>query len=333
MSHPGTKGLGVLVIGMHRSGTSAVTAMLTQLGLNPPRADDLLPPSPWNERGNGESKSLVELNDRLLGELGGSWSAPPELSSRWASAGSLAGLKTEAFEVFTSTAGAWPFAWKDPRNCILMPFWTSVIGSPVAAVFVYREPLEVARSLQARNHFPVTHGLALWERYVRTAAANLAGFPTIAVEFTQVLSEPAAWCHQLVEFLASVDVSVDPERVTLAAGSSESRLVHQRSATDAQGGLVEGPRAVLATLKGLQGAHFPWSQPDLGVEPSWVADVLTLRRELEQARRDRESARSSGLGQVARAARRTGTRISREALSRLGDSSRRKASPPPPPPT
>lgn len=329
VSRPPVPGALVLVIGMHRSGTSAVTGMLSQLGLNSPRADDRIAASQWNERGNGESKSLVQFNNRVLGELQGSWSAPPKLSPAWESDGSLDQLKSEADTAFASAAGAWPFAWKDPRNCVLMPFWSSVIGPPRAAIFVYREPLEVAGSLMARNRFSLTHGLALWERYVRAAATNLVGLPTIAVEFSRVLNEASAWCHELVEFLATVDISIEPQRAAIAAGSSESSLVHQRADRDAHVELVEGSHAVLATLQDLQGPHFPWKQPHLGVEPSWVADVLALRRELEQASRDRESVRSSGLLRATRAARRTGVQVSRKVVSRLTGSSLPDASGPP----
>jgi hypothetical protein len=303
--------------------------MLTQLGLNPPRADDLVPPTGWNERGNGESMSLVRFNDRLLDHLGGSWSAPPALSSGWESASSLTGLKTEAFDVFAAAAGEWPFAWKDPRNCVLLPFWTSVIGPPEAAVLVYREPLEVARSLQARDGFSLTHGLALWERYLRTAAANLAGLPTIVVEFAHVLRDPVAWCHDLAGFLAAVGIPMDPERVAGAAGGAEPRLVHQRAGEAAEVGLAEDPEAVAGLFRAMQGSHFPWHQPALGTEPSWVEDVLSLRRELEQARHDPKAAQFPGVSHIVRRARDVGLHISRsqEAAHRKLDAGEPRTTP------
>jgi hypothetical protein len=92
-------------------------------------------------------------------------------------------------------------AWKDPRNCITLPFWRTVAGPPVAAVFVYRDPVEVAGSLHVREGIGVTYGLALWDRYVRSACANLVGLPTMVADYARMLDEPAAWIRELEDFL------------------------------------------------------------------------------------------------------------------------------------
>src|SRR5271166_5535385 len=69
----------VLVVGMHRSGTSAVASALGELGLALPREGDLLGPRFGNEKGHFESLSLMSLGDEALRLLGGSWDDPPEL--------------------------------------------------------------------------------------------------------------------------------------------------------------------------------------------------------------------------------------------------------------
>ncbi len=282
------KGRGLYVVGMHRSGTSAVTGMLVGLGLQGPSVDDRLPPSPSNESGNNESATLTRFNNDVLLSLGGTWAAPPRLTGDWAAGPRVTGHRDEAARL---VAAAFPheyFVWKDPRTCLLLPFWKTVIGPPEAAVFVYRDALDVARSLQVRNEFPITHGLALWERYVRSASANLDGVPTFVTRFDDVLDDPTVVVRELTAFLQSVGYRValheDPAVLRL-----DQRLRHHRSS----GSPVESEpisssqQLILDVLDQRQGAHRSWSAPDLGTEPDWVEDVLALRRNFDRIRRER----------------------------------------------
>ena len=88
--------------------------------------------------------------------------------------------------------GSAPPVWKDPRACLLLPFWREVLPGPLTAVFVWRDPLAVARSLHARDGMPVGYGLALWEWYIRSAAAGLAGVDTYVLEYAAVVADPEA---------------------------------------------------------------------------------------------------------------------------------------------
>ena len=74
MASMGSTGSGdvcIHVIGMHRSGTSATAGLLGQLGLGMAVDDDLVPASADNEKGHWESRSIVQLNNRLLHRFGG----------------------------------------------------------------------------------------------------------------------------------------------------------------------------------------------------------------------------------------------------------------------
>jgi len=61
----------VVVLGMHRSGTSAVAGCLERLGICMGRR--LAPGDEWNPGGYFEDRDLVELNDRLLSAQGIRW--------------------------------------------------------------------------------------------------------------------------------------------------------------------------------------------------------------------------------------------------------------------
>ena len=291
----------VFVVGMHRSGTSATAEVLGRLGLASPSPDELVPATSANQRGHFEAKTLVRLNDRLLTALGGTWSAPPPLAAGWERADSLHELRIEAEASFATVFPTRPAAWKDPRNCIVLPFWLSVVGPGSAAVFVYRDPLEVARSLESRNDLRLTLGLALWERYARDACANLEGVPTFCTDFRRVLDDPEQWCREMVDFLARAGVSVDDARLQEATTSVDETLRHQRAVVEDGPGLGDSQRRILEVLHSLDGPHHPWRSPDLGPEPDWVADVLAMRLELDLLGRAHRSMLSSRAFRVATA--------------------------------
>ena len=73
----------LLVVGMHRSGTSAITGSLGVLGFNTPHVRDRMGFSSASNAEHWESLSLSAYNDHLLAKLGGSWDAPPDLPLRW----------------------------------------------------------------------------------------------------------------------------------------------------------------------------------------------------------------------------------------------------------
>jgi len=291
----------VFVVGMHRSGTSAIAGALGRLGLESPSADELIPATGTNQQGHHESKALVRFNERLLTALGGTWTAPPVLAPGWERDGSLDELRGEAADTYTAVFPRRTAAWKDPRNCIVLPFWRVVLGPATAAIFVYRDPVEVARSLQSRDGLRLTHGLALWERYVRAACANLEGIPTFCADYRQLLVDPRAWCSEAAAFLTRAGVPIDAVRVDQAATSVDGTLRHQRATAEPPGRLDESQRLIVETLRSLDGQHHPWRSPDLGSEPDWVGDILAMRLELDLLGRANRVMRSSRAFQFATA--------------------------------
>ncbi len=279
--HPTGAGRGLYVIGMHRSGTSAVTGLISRFGIHGPPDNDLFPTKEWNEQGNHESATLTRFNEALLQQVGGDWSAPPVLAPNWESDSSVARRREEASALIERVFGREPFVWKDPRNCLLLPFWRSATAPPCAAVFVYRDPLEVASSIRARAGFSTTLSVALWERYVRGAAANLDGLPTLVVGFDRVLEQPEKWQEELVEFLTGAGLEVQRQPTASPDGTLDRALRHHQTSPSlhSNSGLQDSQRQLLDVLDRMQGPHHRWSAPDLGDEPGWVEDVLTLRRE------------------------------------------------------
>jgi hypothetical protein len=120
-----------------------------------------------------------------------------------------------------------PWYWKDPRLCILMPFWSSFLEETVFVISV-RNPLEAANSTCRRNGFSLQRGLGLWEHYMRAALQHSAE-PRLFVNYSVLLEEPAAQCERLVAFLAASTTL--PTKVAKAVDMAEiidSGLCHSR---------------------------------------------------------------------------------------------------------
>ncbi len=265
------------VVGMHRSGTSATANCLAELGLSTPAPDDLIGPGLYNERGYWESRTLTKFDESILRHLGGTWSAPPCLSPGWEeSAGrAMRDIRLKATELAESMFAQPPRVMKDPRLCLTLPLWRKVTPNELVAVLVFREPLEVALSLQRRDGFPLTLGFALWHRYVRQSLVSLVDLPVLVVEYSRALSEPRRWVDDLVTFLKDNGITPGAHRSEDVARVIEGELRHHRKSS-ASAPLESDQQPLLEVLRSRLGAHDRWSIPELPPEPLWVSDVISL---------------------------------------------------------
>ena len=116
----------VLVLGMHRSGTSALARGLQMLGVY--LGNDFLSPKPDNPTGYWEDRNIFELNERLLAVFGLKWEDVALIDdARWDEP-EVEALRAEAVEYLRSQFVSHPlWGFKDPRTIRLLPFWHSVL--------------------------------------------------------------------------------------------------------------------------------------------------------------------------------------------------------------
>jgi hypothetical protein len=291
----------VAVVGMHRSGTSATAGLLVGLGLAGPRADDLVPANQSNERGHWESESVHMTNVRVLAALGGDTYAPPPPPSGWADDARFDPLRSEAAQWFASTYDGRPVVLKDPRLCLTFPLWRTALPGRLATLFVLRDPLEVARSLQARDELPIVLGLALWDRYVRAAALSLRGSPTLVVDYAAMLADPVKWTDVVCGYLEDQGVRLAPGARDAQSAFLEAGLRHQTADDAEYEPLVGAPRQVHSILAERAGTHSIWEPPDLPPAPAWTEYVLRLRREVVLAKHELYWTQSSRVYKTAKA--------------------------------
>jgi hypothetical protein len=204
----GSRGRGVIVLGTHRSGTSALTGVLGILGLPSVQAGDTFPVSRWNARGNFESRSLSGFDDQLLRALGGAWWAPPALPPGWAADPRLDPYRESARAIFDAAHPGPRWAWKDPRACVLMPFWDTILDPQSPRIVVLRHPAESVASLAARGRIEEEVALALGERSVRSALHDSAGRAVMVTTFDALLGNVGAWCELAEGFLTGQGFSL-----------------------------------------------------------------------------------------------------------------------------
>jgi hypothetical protein len=147
----------ILILVMHRSGTSTLAGCLQDRGLH---LGEVSEKNPFNTKGNRENPWVMRLNNSVLLKSGGKWNNPPDKIS-WTE--DLA-LERDDLVAFFKHSGARRWEFKDPRTLLTLPFWEEGI-SRISFVGTFRHPMAVANSLNTRKRIPIEHALALWRRY------------------------------------------------------------------------------------------------------------------------------------------------------------------------
>ena len=197
--------IAVTVLGMHRSGTSAMARVLNLLGCALPKT--LMPPGVGNEEGHWESVAICDFNDRVLHQLGSSWDDWLSVNPLWPQSPDYEHDLENAATLLGQEYGDAPvFVLKDPRHCRLTTFWIAAIerfGAQARFVLPLRSPLEVAASLHRRDGTDVHYGLLLWLRYTIDAERATRGQRRVFVAFSTLLDD---WRAVVAQIAAGLDI-------------------------------------------------------------------------------------------------------------------------------
>ena len=134
----------IVVLGMHRSGTSMLMGTLREAGLYV--GDVLDKPFALNRKGLQEPPAVLYMHEHLLEANGGSWHSPPK-DVQWDK------MHEAIRDLFIeSRTGKSLWGFKDPRTLLTLEGWKSALPN-LELVGIFRHPSEVALSLKNRNDF------------------------------------------------------------------------------------------------------------------------------------------------------------------------------------
>lgn len=249
----------VVVLGMHRSGTSALSGVLNILGCEGPAT--LMAPNESNEKGYFESGKFYRLHTELFASAGTHWDDWLPMPASWSASPPAREFHERAVKTMTDEFGqSRLFVLKDPRICRLVPFWEDVfheVGATPGYVLTHRNPLEVAASLAKRNG--ITRGLShlIWLRHILDAEANTRNRPRCFTSFTQLLTD---WTGVAEKIQTALDLSLP--RFSLGAATEveaflESDLQHHK---EMPGKILQSP--MLST----------WVRDTYEILERWVSD-------------------------------------------------------------
>ncbi|HJU20026.1 MAG TPA: glycosyltransferase [Stellaceae bacterium] len=269
----------VIVLGMHRSGTSALAGLLRHLGVA--LGDRLMAASPDNPRGYWEHLDIVAAHQDLMARFGRAWDdirpLPPGYDE------SAAGHETRRLlsEILARDfAGTALWGVKDPRLCRLAALWGPLCDALAVAprfVLVLRHPLEVAASLAGRDGIGAERALLLWLRHVLEAERATRGRVRTVVHYEDLVGH-CGWRPVAARMAREIGVvwpACGPEVEAAIDSYLAPELRHHRAEAPGDGG---------AAMQGwVEAVHTAFAAPREEARLRAVCDVVG--REIETADR------------------------------------------------
>jgi hypothetical protein len=213
----------IIVLGMHRSGTSALTGVLSLLGIH--SGDSLLPAVDGvNPKGFWEHADVVSIHDQLLTALDSSWDDEDALPNQWWLSPLAADFRIRIVGVLRRDFGSLPI-WlvKDPRMCRLLPLWRGVfseLACQPSFILALRNPAEVAHSLRKRDDLAEAASCLLWLTHMLEAEYQTRGLTRAFVSYERLLSD---WRGTVADLGQDLSLSW-PVKTEVAAPSIDAFL-------------------------------------------------------------------------------------------------------------
>lgn len=206
---------GIIVLGMHRSGTSAMAGVLSLLGID--LGTRLLEAQKEvNPKGFWEHAAVVDLQDELLESLHSGWWDALPLPQGWLSSPPAIHCQEELRHILDNEfSGRHWWAIKDPRSCRLVPLWKNcTTGLSMHHILMLRHPAEVVASLNRRDGFSAPMGTLLWLRNALESERSTRDQSRLVITFDDLLSD---WRATLGRVAAAFGIALPLEDTALSS--------------------------------------------------------------------------------------------------------------------
>lgn len=230
----------IFIVGMGRSGSSALTRVLSLSGAALPL--EILPPNYANPTGYWEPAVAVAMNDRFLHERSSSWydstlrlqTVAEGAAEREAFIDEIAAFLIDGFEP------GGPLVVKDPRISALLPYWTAAAeaaGLQPAIIHNFRRPDDVAMSLACRDALEAGQSESLWLKYNLVSERDGRPFRRVFVSYEALMSDWRRVATRCIDGLG-IDLAVRPGSAVSEFLSPE--LHHHASLAELRSGPERG---------------------------------------------------------------------------------------------
>jgi GT2 family glycosyltransferase/glycosyltransferase involved in cell wall biosynthesis/Tfp pilus assembly protein PilF len=219
----------VIVLGMHRSGTSLCSHVLSALGVD---MADAIAVQESNEKGHWERRQIVDLNDRILEHFNRGFYTPHHdfgLPVAWWADPEVGEFRREIVALLAARMGEAPFGFKDPRTSRLIPMWLQIFGElrlEPKFIICLRNPAQVARSLHARDGFDPEIGEFRWFSYVVDCFRYTRNRDICVLEYETWFDAPATNIAKLREFLGPFSLDREFDIDAVVADIVDDQLRH-----------------------------------------------------------------------------------------------------------
>jgi len=222
----------VCVLGMHRSGTSMLMRLLNICGVYVGENDECsIEPTESNAMGHWENKEILEINEKILKLLGGSWDNPPVFSKGWEASPKMKNLRKRATDYIASMnsrSKVWGF--KDPRTCLTIEFWRKIIPD-MLYIIPLRDSFEVALSLKKRDGSSIEKGLFLWTWYHTNIMNNTSESKRFFTLQREYFEDWKSELRKVINFINEPSVSLSGKEKEIKSFIKPS-LLHNKISTE-----------------------------------------------------------------------------------------------------
>ncbi|MEA2029408.1 MAG: hypothetical protein U9N49_10590, partial [Campylobacterota bacterium] len=222
----------ILVLGMHRSGTSALAGVLSLLDVY--LGSSLMEANEGNKKGYFENTILYKINEKLLASIGSSWRDIFYCTYK---------LKTidkrllDELQQFLENEfeHSNTFLIKDPRLAYLFPIYEQVLKRlkiDIKIIIPYRNPIEVANSLQKRDKMSIEQGMLLWCYSFLLSEKFSRSYDRIFVDFDDLISNSIEIIEQISTKLSIDFMTKYYKQVEIIQAFLEPTLKHHNISLD-----------------------------------------------------------------------------------------------------
>lgn len=274
---------GLIILGMHRSGTSALAGALGLCGAWLGEDEELTAPNFENPKGFWERRDIRAICDQLLNAAGADWwkVAAFEKSAIPHSVISEQGGAFRRVVAELDSHGTW--ALKEPRLCLLFPILRPFLLKSLC-IHIHRNPLDVAQSLRTRNGFGVAEGLALWESYNLKALQASSELPRLVVSYEALVSQPEETLTTLLSDLSSLGITglAVPTARELEEFITPGLRHHNTTVSDSVSFLLPSQQELWSRLRSGEALHAPPSSELSVVARQYLRDLESRKGSIDQ---------------------------------------------------